>query len=130
MVNPLPKEVVVEPTSLKGALPPLYEVIMVVAYGFNLNHSFGCTQKKNSISTIDSKEPLNLTYKRIFFFLFLLLFGSLLASGNQKKKERLRPKLGIVWCSSLMWRQDRVEDRDRNESSITRPRTGIKTGFV
>ena len=27
-----------------------------------------------------------------------------------------------------MWRQDQVEDRDCNESSITRPTTGIKNG--
>ena len=49
-------------------------------------------------------------------------YGSLLASGYLKEKERLRPKLGIFWCSSLLWRQDQVHDRDHNESSIT----GIK----
>ena len=28
----------------------------------------------------------------------------------------------------FFWRQDQVEDRDSNESSITRPRTDIKNG--
>ena len=80
---------------------------MVVAYGFNLNHSFDCTQK-DLIST--KKEPLNLKLYKNLLLPFLLLFGSLLASGYQNEKERLRPKLGIFWCSSLLWRQDQVED--------------------
>ena len=100
---------------------------MVLSYRFNLHQSFGCTQK--TISTIDSKESLNLTYKRIFFFLFIF-FVSLLASDYQNEKKRLGPKLGIFWCSILSWRQDQVKDRDRNEASITRPRTYKKIGFV
>ena len=98
---------------------------MVMENKFNLYHSFGRTKKK--ISTIDSKEPLNLTNKIIFFFLFCF-FCSLLRSGCQKEKERLKTKLGIFGCSSFLWRQDQVEDRDRNDSGITWPRTSIKNG--
>ena len=46
---------------------------MVVAYGFNLHHLFGGT-KKDLISTICLKKPLNVTYKIIFFFHFLFIF--------------------------------------------------------
>ena len=49
-----------------------------------------------------------------------------LITGYQKENERLRLKLGIVWYSSLLWMEDQVEDRDRNESNITLPRNHIK----
>ena len=42
------------------------------------------------------------------------------------EKERLRPKICIVWCSSLLWRQDQVEDQYHNESNISRPMSVIK----
>ena len=60
----------------------------------------------------------NLTKKNLLLH-FLLFFGSFLVSRYQKEKERLRPKPGVACCSSLLWRQDQVKDRDRNESSIT-----------
>ena len=49
------------------------EVFMVLAYGFNRHHLFDGTYK-DYISTIYSKEPLSLAYKRIFFFLYFSSF--------------------------------------------------------
>ena len=57
---------------------------MVLAYGINLNDSFGCTEK-DSISSIDLKDHLNLKLSKnplLPFLFFLLSLGIRLLEGR------------------------------------------------
>ena len=95
-------------------------MIMVMKYDFSLYRLFGGTEK-DLMSTIKSREPLNLTYKRIFFF--LLLFGFLLASRYQKEKQRLRPKLGI-FCVQVCC-GEKIKQRIEIVMSLASPSIGL-----
>ena len=95
---------------------------MVMKYDFNLYRLFGGTEK-DLMFTINSREPQNLTYKRIFFFFFLLLFGFLLASRYQKEKQRLRPKLGI-FCVQVCC-GEKIKQRIEIVMSLASPSIGL-----
>ena len=49
-------------------------------------------------------------------------------SAYHRETERHRLKLGIIWSSIFLRRQDQENDRDHNMSNFTRPRTSIKNG--
>ena len=61
---------------------------------------------------------------------FLVFWLSLDTRSPVGRGEKLRPKLGIIGCSSLFWRRRTREDRRRSESNSTRPRIGTNTRFV
>ena len=67
---------------------------MVVAYGFNLHHSFGGTQK-DSISAINSKEPLNLTLKESSSFFCFVFWLSLIIVLPEKFTRSCDPSLAL-----------------------------------
>ena len=68
---------------------------------------------------------------KAFIFSLLAFFGSLLASGYYKERERRsRPKEEHCLMLNLIVEKGGSKDRDRSGLSMTRPRTGTPTGFV
>ena len=84
-------------------------------------------QKTRSLPLIQSNLlTLHIKVSSSFLATFWLSLNIRLLEG----KGDLGPNLGIIFYSSVLWRQDQVEDQDHNESSTTYPRTGIKMRFV
>ena len=68
---------------------------------------------------------------KAFIFSLLTFFGSLLALGYQKERERMsRPKEENFFMLNLIVEKGASKDCDRSRSNIIRPRTGTPTGFV
>ena len=68
---------------------------------------------------------------KAFIFSLLTFFGSLLASGYQKERERRsRPNEEHFFMLNLVVEKEASKDCDWSGSSITWPKTSISTGFV
>ena len=68
---------------------------------------------------------------KAFIFSLLAFFGSLLASGYQKERDRRsRPKEEHFFMLILIVEKRASKDCDRSGSSITWPKTGTPIGFV
>ena len=57
---------------------------------------------------------------------FLVFWLSLDTKSPARRGEKLRPKLDVVGCPSLLWRRRSRGARHRSGSSTTRPRIGTK----
>ena len=97
---------------------------MVVAYQFDLHHSFGGTQK-DQISIINPRIPLNLIYKRIFLFFFLFVF---LDFSQHQAIRRRRRGLGprMVLFSVQACCGDKIKQMIEVITSVASPGLGIK----
>ena len=68
---------------------------------------------------------------KVFICSLITFFGSLLASGYQKERERRsRPKEEHCLMLNLVVEKGAGKDHDQSKLSITRPRTSTPIGFV